>query len=520
MQTAAASQALLDQAQTDAFDEKIDKVVADGNKKVCSDGTFYSKAKKECAASTLQLAKTATACTASANGLVVLDGKGKPAVCNGAKEKYQALGSGGAGASLRGLTEDAPAASCAAIEKESVFVLKTAQYWVTRDGVAVQTICVFEAGADAADAGGDGSSAAQASADCLSLFTYHGIKKPGSYYLRGKGNTKQECTFVFLGAPKDKLSLEGQVNKYAYIVTDSINKGSVTFDIAKPNDVAKGDNVMIHQTMTVKEGTEGQWEWNVVKSIEDHPNTQRYDRVTLMVPTKRSYMSGNGNGIANTRVAQLITAPYAKVAIVTGKVTAGKWDGFKGGIVAIRTTKSLTINGNIDAQCVGFRGGKSHHSIRSSGSCQAHQSAGFQGESFRGLGKRDKQSGGFGCCGGPANMYNENGYRGRGKNNFGGGGGGAGACHGGGGAGGAHGDWAGVERCNFRCRKGEVGDGAPECSRAGSWAMRGKPYGDGIDVVNFGSGGGAGNSYSPRSNEDNRVRASCALTTALVLVTA
>ena len=40
---------------------------------------------------------------------------------------------------------------------------------------------------------------------------------------------------------------------------------------------------------------------------------------------------------------------------------------------------------------------------------------------------------------------------------------------------------------------------------AGNWAQHGSTYGGGnTRRLTFGSGGGAGNSYSPSANEDNR----------------
>ena len=118
-----------------------------------------------------------------------------------------------------------------------------------------------------------------------------------------------------------------------------------------------------------------------------------------------------------------------------------------------------------------------------------------------------RQSAGYGCCRGAVNK-GPGGVSGRGKENMGGGGGGAGACHGGGGAGGAHRTFNGVNKCarhGQRCSfRGNIGDGAPECTRAGSYSQRGKDYGDPkLGRLTLGGGGGAGNSYSPSSYDDN-----------------
>ena len=133
---------------------------------------------------------------------------------------------------------------------------------------------------------------------------------------------------------------------------------------------------------------------------------------------------------------------------------------------------------------------------------------GDQGESWNGIGDIDKNTAGFRCCSGPSNAPTA--YKGRGAQNKGGGGGGSGACHGGGGAGGGHFNFDGSPRCSNACgHRGQIGDGSPECYRAGSWSQRGATYGGGKSMrLTLGSGGGGGNAHSPSAREDNRGGAS------------
>lgn len=468
----------------------------------CSDGNIWDNDKKVCSASAIRLAPSATVCTASANGLVALDDDGMPVVCNGEKEKYEALGSGSGGGIL-GLAENSPVASCTALEDSSPFKLKSGKFWKTKAGAVYQTHCIFADGAAPVDAGGDGSSVVKAAQSCLALNQYWGQKKKASFFLVGSGNAKRECDFASLGLPEAEGKFSGQINRFQYLVSDTMSSGSTSVLLGTARspspDFKPGTLVMIHQTQHSDVSKIGTWEWLIVKKYVGR-------ELTFHTPLKRSYFSGSpGEQNGQAVVAQILTVPYAVTGKVTGKLTTLKWDGSSGGVIAIRTTQSLTVSANIDAKCAGFRGGKRHVDLDTGSHCRSHQSAGEQGESYRGMGKRDGDSAGFGCCAGPSNMWTSTGYRGRGKNNYGGGGGGAGACHGGGGAGGAHNDWTGIKQCNLRCASGKpVGGGSPECSRAGSWALRGRPYGDADNVANFGSGGGGGNSYSPRTNEDNR----------------
>ena len=196
--------------------------------------------------------------------------------------------------------------------------------------------------------------------------------------------------------------------------------------------------------------------------------------------------------------------PYAKKASLGGKITTLPWDGFTGGIIALRTVEQLNVNAVIDATGKGYRGGVKNWDLRKLNKDYiCHASAGDQGESFAGRGAPDYVTAGFGCCSGPNNM--QTGYKGRGLKNRGGGGGGAGSCHGGGGAGGGHGDWSGVAKSPNACgHRGQAGDGSPECSRAGSWSQRGAIYGvANLKRLSLGSGGGGGNAHSPSEREDN-----------------
>ena len=182
--------------------------------------------------------------------------------------------------------------------------------------------------------------------------------------------------------------------------------------------------------------------------------------VTLLKGLAQDYCTGTFDHTGTKGcVTQMVRVPYVKKGTVTGKVVPAKWDGYVGGIVAMKATEIITIKSEINVDGQGFRGGDMQSG---GGSCRAHSSAGDQGESYLGKGKRDGNSAGFSCCRGPSNA--ERGYRGRGKAHGSGGGGGGGACHGGGGGGGGYGTWDGVGKCSNACgHKGKAGDGSPEC---------------------------------------------------------
>ena len=459
---------------------------------------MWNSKSNKCTGSPLLLSKSNLACDSNNNGLVKLDEKGKMVVCNGEKKKYTGVGSGGGGV---GFTEDMPAANCEVAMTASPYYLKSGKFWIigADKKTGYQHVCEISADqANAADLGGDGSDTNNAARDCYALRDFWGKEGKASVYIRNKG--KVQCDFDVWGSvdsrPAASADWAGEVNKYA-TMAKSYGKGhtgSIKLMDRQSHLVSfqSGDVVLVHQTQHSDAGKAGQYEWNILK--ENHG---------LVYPLKHDYCSGVFEKTdGSSCVTQLVRTPYAMKGNIKSKVTARAWDGYSGGIVALKATESITVNAEVNVDGKGFRGGREHYFFES-GNGKAWGSAGDQGESYRGRGKRDGINAGFGNCRGPANQAR--GYKGRGKANGGGGGGGGGACHGGGGAGGGYGTWTGVGRCaNKRQGSNKNGDGSPEGTRAGSWSERGVEYGDANMVrPQLGSGGGGGNSYSPNSRDKN-----------------
>jgi hypothetical protein len=73
------------------------------------------------------------------------------------------------------------------------------------------------------------------------------------------------------------------------------------------------DLVLIHQTQHPEEDLVGVWEWNAVLKVND-------GAVLLMFPLKHNYYSGAFDVEKNSKVAQLVRAPFAKQAVINGKL--------------------------------------------------------------------------------------------------------------------------------------------------------------------------------------------------------
>ena len=395
-------------------------------------------------------------CRSDQAGVLVFDPEKKLVTfCDGTK--YKAVNE-----PVAGMSRSAPAPSCLSVLRLTPEVAKDGPFWVNEEDPRY-TMCVFNL-----DAG----------------------------------------TAIEAGPVLRELEITGsaKVNEYSAFASN-VNKGDTSIALrgvrsGKSHAQAFKENmpVLLVQMQDYNgRDTVGAYEVNFVKSVTGN-------RVTLLNPTKTAYKSGRFGHPNMAQAAQMIAmAAGSSVKVSPGStVTADDWNGESGGIVAILAQSLASIGGTIDVRYKGFRGGLMHSG---GGHCQSHKSSGFQGESWPGRGRRLGRVLG-GCCNSEVNGIAYNGYA---DNNGGGGGGGAGTCHGGGGGGGGYGTWEGLTKCykntgGYKCNhRGDVGFGAPECSRGGFASWRGEEYADKwlTDRFLVGSGGGGGNSYSPSGNDRN-----------------
>jgi uncharacterized repeat protein (TIGR01451 family) len=74
-------------------------------------------------------------------------------------------------------------------------------------------------------------------------------------------------------------------------------------------------------------------------------------------PLTAGYEQATATATAGRRTFQVIRVPqYANVTL-NGTVTAPEWDGFSGGVVVVDAAFTMTLNGSINVDGLGFRGG-------------------------------------------------------------------------------------------------------------------------------------------------------------------
>lgn len=150
--------------------------------------------------------------------------------------------------------------------------------------------------------------------------------------------------------------------------------------------------------------------------------TTEYARISHIERNRIYFKSRLLNRYNTSGGVQLVTVPEYRDLIVKGPVRAARWDGHKGGIVALHVSGNLVLRADIDASRSGFRGGQTIEQTQ----LVRHYAGDFVGTDRQALGAKGEGIAGFGIRdmilgrGAPAN------------------GGGGGGNHNAGGGGGAH----------------------------------------------------------------------------------
>ena len=124
--------------------------------------------------------------------------------------------------------------------------------------------------------------------------------------------------------------------------------------------VGFGDILMLIQVQGADIDTSDNASYGTVTSLN---NTGNYElvqvlyvsgnQINLCYGTARSYNQSGRSKTEVIRVPRLTTLSVGASATITGR----SWNGVIGGVVALETNSTLTINGNVSADTLGFRGG-------------------------------------------------------------------------------------------------------------------------------------------------------------------
>jgi uncharacterized repeat protein (TIGR01451 family) len=272
------------------------------------------------------------------------------------------------------------------------------------------------------------------------------------------------------------------VNSYTTL-SAAATSGADTLTVASAAGITAGDVLMIYQAQgatvsTVNTsaygavsglGNAGRYEFVSVASVSG--NTITLGRACSATPLRFSYSSG----------AQVIRVPqYSTLTVNAGaSMVPQAWNGTTGGVVAAIVQNTATVNGSINANGRGFRGGAIDNDTTAAGTDvnlyvgTATANGAEKGESIAGYqATYDSAAGGRYGRGAPAN------------------GGGGGNAHNAGGGGGANGG----------ATSGWNGQGVPDTSVAGwvtAWGIDGT-----LTAATNSPGGGRGGYTYGASNQD------------------
>jgi hypothetical protein len=169
------------------------------------------------------------------------------------------------------------------------------------------------------------------------------------------------------------------INTYAYLISDE-PMGDSTLSVESASGFAAGDLIMVVQMQHNTESVVGRFEFVEISAVSGN-------NLTLSSSLTRGYFSGTPNlEPPNARVAQVVRVPrYIALTIAGGgSIVASAWNGKTGGVVALRASDVVRVQGAISADAAGYRGGS------------APDVTVIQGESYAGFGK--SCLGGDGSC--------------------------------------------------------------------------------------------------------------------------
>jgi uncharacterized repeat protein (TIGR01451 family) len=245
------------------------------------------------------------------------------------------------------------------------------------------------------------------------------------------------------------------LNQYSSVITISGNtitvsdinnlSSSVVSSNGSLGALAPGDLLMIYQAQGATIDTTNTASYG---SVSSYNSAGRYELVTVGSiggnTITLATTCGNLKNTYSSTLAQVIRVPQFSSLTINGgaSVTAPAWNGSTGGIVAIHVQGTTTVNGQIDLNGKGFRGGALvNNSGNNSGSTTYRSSASYTTGGFGTGGfTEDTVVGGEkgeGIAGSQTNYDALNGRYGRGAP---GNGGGGGTGHNSGGGGGANGN--------------------------------------------------------------------------------
>ncbi|MEL7532175.1 MAG: hypothetical protein AAFN10_12735, partial [Bacteroidota bacterium] len=168
------------------------------------------------------------------------------------------------------------------------------------------------------------------------------------------------------------ISSDTTLNTYSKVVADASIGDTQIFvmNVSELTGIAPGDLIMIIQMQGASINSTNTRSWGEITSLNNAGNYEM--AYVLGVDSLNHYiqicspLTKNYNTAANVQVVRI--PQFTNLSIQAGaQVIAKKWNGITGGIVAIQASNTITVDGEIDAEAAGFRGGLRDNSTTTNG---------------------------------------------------------------------------------------------------------------------------------------------------------
>lgn len=148
-------------------------------------------------------------------------------------------------------------------------------------------------------------------------------------------------------------SIGGIVNKYSAVTDISCDKVTVE----QGTLFKAGDRVLVIQMQGAQINTTNTASFGAISNYKNSGNYE-FNTVKSVSGKVISLVYSLSNAYAIDGSVQMVYVPVYQDITIQSPLTGSPWNGKTGGIIAIEASGTITLNNNIDANGIGFRGGK------------------------------------------------------------------------------------------------------------------------------------------------------------------
>ncbi|MBL4652831.1 MAG: gliding motility-associated C-terminal domain-containing protein [Flavobacteriales bacterium] len=167
------------------------------------------------------------------------------------------------------------------------------------------------------------------------------------------------CLLLLLGASLHAQTVSGTINNYAQVTSIGSNNASV--NVANTAGFFVGDTVLIIQMKgaiiyDLNNASYG--------NVTDYNGAGGFE-TAVICDVNANTISFNAQLLNTYDVlgfVQVISIPKYENVSINGTLTGQAWNGTTGGVIVLEATNTITLNADIDATGIGFRGGSSDSS--------------------------------------------------------------------------------------------------------------------------------------------------------------